>query len=82
MSELSDLVLLANKYTLENKGEISNSWKFSEKIQSYLQNKTENHIPLEEVELTQFRDKEILPHVLENVRKRNVYYIHDSTLDP
>ncbi len=73
--EVGKLVLLADPE--------SNSWNFSKKIKDYIQKVKEiDYIPLEEIEIKQFRNKEILPHVLKNIRQKDIYFIHDSTKDP
>ena len=71
---MKEVILLADKN--------SNSWSFARKIQKYLFEEKGERIPLEEVEINFFRNKEIQMHVPENVRKKEVYFIHDSTKDP
>jgi len=71
---MEDIVLLSDKK--------SNAWDFSLKIQDYIQKEKEAPIPLESVEIDHFRNQEIDMHVPINVRKKDVYFIHDSTKDP
>lgn len=60
----------------------SKAWDFAVKIQKHIQHTREITIPLKEVDITHFRNGEIGLHVPENVRKRDVYFIHDSTKSP
>ena len=60
----------------------SNAWRFAEKIQNYIKNTKGILIPLQEVLIKHFRNHEIDMHVKENVRKKDVYFIHDSTKNP
>ncbi len=60
----------------------SNSWGFAKKIQSYILETKEILIPLHEVIFTSFRNGEFGVHIPENVRKKDVYFIHDSTGNP
>lgn len=60
----------------------SKSWIFAEKIQKYIQETKEVLIPLYEVVFTQFRNGEYSVHIPENMRKKEVYFIHDSTKNP
>jgi ribose-phosphate pyrophosphokinase len=60
----------------------SSAWKFAEKIKNYLDSQYSDNVPLRELSLTQFRSREIHPYVPENIRKKEVYFIHDSTKDP
>lgn len=71
---MKDVILLADSK--------SKSWDFAKKIQNYIQNKKEISILLEEVSINHFGNKEIDMHVPENVRKKEVYFIHDSTKNP
>lgn len=60
----------------------SNAWDFAEKIQTYIREKKQFHIPLNKVSIKHFRNGEIDMHVSENIRKKDVYFIHDSTKNP
>jgi len=59
----------------------SKAWDFAEKIRKYIQDKKEVSIPLEEVSIKHFPNKEIDMCVPENIRKKDIYFIHDSTKD-
>ena len=71
---MKDVVLLADKN--------SKAWDFSKKIQEYIFNEKEILIPLKEVSAKFFRNNEIDMHIPENLRKKEVYFIHDSTKNP
>jgi len=65
----------------------SNAWEFSKKIQEYIINKHygNSHVvefPLYELEVKYFRNNEFLVHAQENVRRKEVYFISDCSLDP
>jgi ribose-phosphate pyrophosphokinase len=60
----------------------SKSWEFAERIQNHLKKISDYDIPLREVTINHFRNGEIDMHVPENVRKKEVYFIHDSNKDP
>lgn len=60
----------------------SNAWDFSKKIQDYIHQEKKCKVPLEEIQITNFRNGEFLPHVPGNIRKKDVYFIHDSSEDP
>ncbi len=60
----------------------SKAWDFATKIKQYIESKKEVHIPLEQVVIGHFRNGELNIEVPENVRKREVYFIHDSTINP
>ncbi len=71
---MDKVILLADK--------ISKAWDFAEKIRKYVQDKKEISIPLEEVSIKHFRNEEIDMHVLKNVRKKDIYFIQDSSKNP
>jgi ribose-phosphate pyrophosphokinase len=60
----------------------SKVWPFAEDIKKYIKTTQEITVPLEEVEIKQFRNGELELHIPENMRRRNVYFIQDSTKDP
>ena len=60
----------------------SRAWRFAKKIQDWVHKEREYEIPLRELEITEFRNGEYEPYVPENVRKKDVYFIQDSTKDP
>jgi ribose-phosphate pyrophosphokinase len=67
-------IILADKH--------SHAWGFAEKIQTYIHQTKEVLIPLAEVVVTHFRNGEILPEIPENVRSKDVFFIHDSSQNP
>ncbi|MEK6945845.1 MAG: ribose-phosphate pyrophosphokinase [Nanoarchaeota archaeon] len=71
---MGEFVLLADKN--------SKAWVFAEKIKSYLNSNKEINVPLYELVVTKFRNGEIGLHINENLRKKEVYFIHDSSKDP
>ena len=71
---MNNLVLLADKK--------SNSWDFAEKIQRYLLEEKKELIPLYEVNIETFNNGEIKVNVPKSVRRKDVYFIHDSAKDP
>ena len=60
----------------------SNAWDFSKKIQKYIEEKYKIKIPLMEVEISHFRNREIYMHIPMSIRKKEIYFIQDSTKDP
>ena len=71
---MENVILLADKN--------SNAWNFALKIQKYIEKEKEEHILLKEVCIKHFRNNEIDMHVPENIRKKDVYFIQDSTKNP
>ena len=68
------VILLADKN--------SKAWDFAKKIQNYFIESKKFFVPLQEISIEHFRNKEIKMHVPENVRQKEVYFIHDSTKEP
>ncbi len=60
----------------------SNAKGFAEKIQNYIKTKREMDVPLYELNVSKFRNGELGLHIDENLRKKQIYFIHDSTKDP
>ena len=60
----------------------SNAWSFAGKIKEYIENEKRTPLFLGEVSINYFRNKEIKMHVPENVRQKDVYFIHDSSKNP
>lgn len=60
----------------------SRAWDFAEKIQKYIEREKGESIPLKEISIKHFKNNEIDMHILENVRKKEVYFIHDSSKNP
>lgn len=73
-AKMENVVLLADPKT--------RAWNFAKKIQDYINTTHSNEIPLKELSITFFRNKEIDMEVKENVRRRDVYFIHDSMKYP
>jgi len=71
---MDGVILLADKN--------SPSWDFAEKIQRYIKEKKEVEVPLEEVSIKHFRNGEINMYVPENVREKDIYFIHDASKNP
>ena len=60
----------------------SPSWAFAQKVQDYIHTKHSLHVPLNELEIKFFRNQEIDLDIPENARRKDVYFIHDSTKNP
>ncbi len=60
----------------------SRAWDFAIKIKGHIEKERDVQIPLEQVSMQHFRNGEINAEVPENVRKRDVYFIQDSTKNP
>lgn len=60
----------------------SDSWEFAEKVQNYIKETKKVEIPVKEVSIEFFRNEEINMEVPENVRRKEVYFIHDSNKYP
>ena len=72
---MENVILLAEPHTP--------AWDFGEKIQKHIEkNYHTKEFVLSEIDITPFRSKEFLPHVAENIRKADVYYIQSSDKDP
>ncbi len=57
------------------------AWSFAQRVHANLVGRN-GGFDLVEIEYQRFRDGEEKPRILENVRKKNCYFIHDSSLDP
>lgn len=71
---MKDVVLLADPNT--------SSWDFAKKIKEYIHRTKEEIVPLYEIEIEYFNNKELNVHVPTNIRKKHIYYIHDSSMNP
>jgi ribose-phosphate pyrophosphokinase len=60
----------------------SPSWAFAQKVQNYINTKHSLHVPLNELEIKFFRNGEIDIDIPKNIRRKDVYFIHDSTKNP
>jgi ribose-phosphate pyrophosphokinase len=66
--------LLADKNT--------KAWEFALRIQKYIKETKDSDVPLKEVSIKHFNNGEIDMHVPENMRRKEIYFIHDSTKSP
>lgn len=71
---MNNVVLLADKD--------SPSWNFAEKIKEHIKTDCKIDIPLLGVQVSYFRNKEIEMHVPTNLRKKSIYFVHDSSKNP
>lgn len=71
---MKDVVLLADPKT--------SAWEFAKSIKDYIFKTREEEIHLDKLEMNQFRDKENLPHVPENIRNKDVYLVQSSNKHP
>ncbi len=71
---MGEIVLLADSD--------SNSWEFSKKIEDYIKQQNGEDIPLIPVSIIKFRNGEFYPQPMDNLRGKDVYFIHDSTKNP
>jgi len=58
-----------------------NAWKFASEVYKILRARNEK-FELNKVFIQRFRDGEIKPKIEKNVRRRNCFFIHDSSLKP
>lgn len=71
---MKDVVLLADPN--------SKSWEFAKKIQNYIRETKEESVQLYEIFIDYFNNKELDVHVPHNIRKKHIYFIHDSSKNP
>jgi ribose-phosphate pyrophosphokinase len=71
---MENVILLADKN--------SNAWGFAEKVKEYIKESKKEKIKLQSIPIGLFRNKEIEINPTDNLRKKDVYYIQDSTKDP
>jgi len=71
---MKDVVLLADSKTP--------AWDFAKKIQKHINETKEESVPLYEINIEYFNNKELNVHVPSNIRKKHIYYIHDSSKNP
>ena len=71
---MKDVIFLVDKN--------SNAFYFAKKIQSYLQDTKKINVPLLEIDINYFKNKEILPQSKQLLRQKEIYFIHDSTKNP
>jgi ribose-phosphate pyrophosphokinase len=58
-----------------------NAWNFACEVFQHLRKRSEK-FELNKVNIKRFRDGEIKPHIESNVRQKNCFFIHDSSLQP
>lgn len=58
------------------------AWNFAEKVYQELSMKTPDKFELNKVVIQKFRDGEIKPKIEKNVRRKNCFFIHDSSKEP
>ena len=71
---MKDVILLADPN--------SKAWEFAKKIQKYIKDTKEETVPLYEISINFFNNSELDIYVPQNVRKKDIYYIHDSSKFP
>ncbi len=71
---MKNVILLADPNT--------HAWEFARKIQKYIEQTKEEIAPLHEVSIDFFNNKEINMNIKHNIRKKDVYFIIDSSKDP
>lgn len=72
---MKDVVLLADPKTP--------AWDFAKKIQNYILNKYQCcEFPIYSIDVTVFRNCEIKPHIKENLREKDTYFIQSSNKPP
>ncbi len=71
---MNNVVLLADKN--------SSSWNFAEKTKEHINTDYKVDIPLLAAQVSYFRNKEIGMHIPTNLRKKSIYFIHDSSKNP
>ena len=71
---MKDVILLADPN--------SKAWEFAKKIQKYIKETKEEPVQLYEIFINFFNNSELDIHVPYNIRKKHIYYIHDSSKFP
>jgi len=71
---MENVVFLADKN--------SNSWDFALSIQKYIKETKNEDVPLLHIPIKKFRNQEIQFEPTQNLRKKDVYFIHDSNKEP
>ncbi len=74
IKSMKNVILLADSKTP--------AWEFATKIQNHINETKEEDVPLKEISINYFRNKEIDMHIESNIRKKDVYFIHDSNKNP
>jgi ribose-phosphate pyrophosphokinase len=60
----------------------SNAWDFAKRIQKYILETKNFLLPLQEISVRYFKNNEIDMHLPRNIRKKDIYFIHDSSKNP
>lgn len=71
---MKDVILLADSKT--------KAWDFAKKIQKYIEETKEEIAPLHSVSIDEFNNKELNVYVQNNMRKKHIYFIQDSSKHP
>ena len=71
---MKDVILLADKN--------SNAWGFAEKIQSHIRSSYHEKVSLYDLPLSKFRNGEIQFGSTKNLRKKDIYFVQDSSKNP
>lgn len=71
---MKDVVLLADPKTP--------AWDFAKKIQKHIEETKEEIAPLYELSIELFNNKEVNMYIQNNIRKKHIYFIHDSSKNP
>ncbi len=60
----------------------SKAWNFALKIKDYIKNEKKEEVSLKELSLKHFRNKEEEIYIPDNIRRKEVFFIHDSFKSP
>jgi ribose-phosphate pyrophosphokinase len=60
----------------------SNAWEFAQRMQTHIEDEKSAIWPLNPVEVSKFPNGELDVHAPDNLRRREVYYVADSSKDP
>ena len=71
---MENVVLLADKN--------SKAWDFANKVRNHILTTKCENVPLYDLPISKFRNGELEINPTRNIRKKDVYYIQDSTKDP
>jgi ribose-phosphate pyrophosphokinase len=71
---MEDVILLADPNTT--------AWDFAEKINNYIKTEKDEEVPIVKLGIEVFRNKEIMPFVDDNIRKKDVYLVQSSNKLP
>lgn len=71
---MDDVIFLADQN--------SNAWEFAKKMKNYIKEKKSFEVPVYNLPISLFRNKEIKFDSTQNLRKKDIYFISDSNKDP